>query len=127
MATAIDGNDITEGQDVKSLSREMTFETDTDNPALIGSTIDALTQDVCDTLTEERLRFRTVTLKIRYQGFITRSRSRSLSHFSGDATAARSLVRALFREVYDGRKIRLLGIRLSSFEKRDNRQVTLPL
>ncbi len=127
LAHGIDGSDIAVGQEVKSLSRETTFETDTDDPALIGSTMDALADSVCDNLEEEHLRFRTVTLKIRYQGFITRSRSRSLSHFTGDATAARSLGRTLFREVYDGRKIRLLGIRLSSFEKRDNRQVALPL
>lgn len=127
LARGIDMSDIVEGQEVKSLSREMTFETDTDDPAVIGSAIDALTKSVCEDLAAEHLRFRTVTLKIRYQGFITRSRSRSLSHFSGDTTKIRGLALALFRGIYDGRKIRLLGIRLSSFEKRDTGQVTLPL
>jgi len=127
LARGIDGSDIVEGREARSLSRETTFETDTDDLGVIASTIDALAQSVCDNLAEEHLWFRTITLKIRYQGFITRSKSRSQLHLSGDATVVRSLVHALFREVYDGRKIQLLGIRLSSFEKQDNGQVTLPL
>jgi DNA polymerase IV (DinB-like DNA polymerase) len=127
LARGIDGSDIVEGQEVKSISRETTFEMDTDELAVISSTIDALTQSVCDDLAEEQLRFRTITLKIRYQGFITRSKSRTLTHFSGDTTKVRALVHTLFREVFDGRKIRLLGIRLSSFEKRDTGQITLLL
>jgi DNA polymerase IV (DinB-like DNA polymerase) len=112
---------------MKSLSRETTFEADTEDPDTIASTIDALAQSVCDDLAGEHLRFRTITLKIRYQGFVTRSKSRSLSHFSGDTTRIKGLALALFREAWDGRKIRLLGIRLSSFEKRDTGQATLPL
>lgn len=127
LARGIDGSDIVEGQEMKSLSRETTFEADTDDLDLIASTIDALARSVCDDLTGEQLRFRTITIKIRYQGFITRSRSRSLSHFSGDTIKVRGLALALFREIYDGRKIRLLGIRLSSFEKRDTGQIPLPL
>jgi DNA polymerase IV (archaeal DinB-like DNA polymerase) len=127
LARGIDGSDIVEGQEMKSLSRETTFEADTDDLDLIASTIDALARSVGDDLTGEQLRFRTITIKIRYQGFITRSRSRSLSHFSGDTIKVRGLALALFREIYDGGKIRLLGIRLSSFEKRDTGQIPLPL
>jgi len=127
LARGMDAGGVVEGQEVKSLSRETTFETDTDDPEIIASTINALTKSVCENLTEECLRCRTITLKIRYQGFVTRSKSRSLPHFSHDTATVRSLVHALFGEVYDGRKIRLLGIRLSSFEKRGTGQVTLPL
>jgi DNA polymerase IV (archaeal DinB-like DNA polymerase) len=127
LARGIDGSDIIEGQEMKSLSRETTFEADTDDPALIASTLDTLARSVGEDLAGEQLRFRTITLKIRYQGFITRSRSRSLSHFSGDATKIPGLALALCRELYDGRKIRLLGVRLSSFGKRDTGQITLPL
>jgi DNA polymerase IV (DinB-like DNA polymerase) len=127
LARGIDGSDIMDGHEMKSLSRETTFEADTEDPDTLASTIDALAQSVCDDLAGEHLRFRTITLKIRYQGFVTRSKSRSLSHFSGDTTRIKGLALALFREAWDGRKIRLLGIRLSSFEKRDTGQATLPL
>jgi len=127
LAHGIDESGVIDDQEIKSISRETTFDADTDDVEVLVSTLDLLIRGVCENLAEEQLRFKTLTLKIRYPGFITRSRSRSLSHFSGDAAVARSLVHALFREEYDGRKIRLIGIRLSSFEKPDAAQATLPL
>jgi DNA polymerase IV (archaeal DinB-like DNA polymerase) len=126
LARGIENSDIVEGQEARSISRETTFENDTDDPDLLVSTIDALTRSVLENLAEEQLRFRTVTLKVRYTGFVTRSRSRSLPHYAGETAPVRSLVQALFREVYDGRKIRLIGVRLSSFEKQKTGQATLP-
>ncbi|MDD1686658.1 DNA polymerase IV [Methanoregula sp.] len=127
LACGNDDREIVDSHDVKSISRETTFDMDTDDPEVIISTLDLLASSVCDTLAEEQLRFKTLTLKIRYPGFITRNKSRSLSHYSRDPATVRSLVRILFREVYDGRKIRLIGIRLSSFEKTDALQATLCL
>jgi len=125
LAHGRDESGVVDGQEIKSISRETTFESDTDDVDVLVSTLDVLIRGVCGNLAEEQLRFKTLTLKIRYPRFITRSRSRSLSHFSGDAAVVRSLVHALFREEYDGRKIRLIGVRLSSFEKPDAAQATL--
>jgi len=127
LARGIDESRITDNQEIKSLSRETTFEEDTDEVATLVSTLDGLIRDVSDNLDEEQLRFRTITLKVRYQGFITRNRSRSLSHYSRGPGLIQSLVHTLFREEYDGRKVRLIGIRLSSFEKKDSSQATLPV
>jgi DNA polymerase IV (archaeal DinB-like DNA polymerase) len=127
LAHGRDESEVAEGQEIKSISRETTFDTDTDDADVLVSTLDVLIRDVCGNLAEERLRFKTFTLKIRYPGFVTRSRSRSLSHFSGDVAVVQLLAHTLFRDVYDGRKIRLIGIRLSSFEKKDTFQATLPV
>jgi len=125
LAQGIDSSEIEESREIKSISRETTFETDTDDPAVIIPVIKGLVDEVCSDLAAGQLRFRTVTLKIRYQGFITRNKSRSLVHFFGDPAKVRELAGTLFREVYDGRKIRLVGVRLSSFERPDTGQVTL--
>jgi DNA polymerase IV (archaeal DinB-like DNA polymerase) len=117
---------LSESQEMKSISRETTFESDTDDTAVIVSTLDTLVRSVSGTLSEDNLRARTLTLKIRYTGFITRNRSRSFIHFTNDPASILSLAHTLFREEYDGRKVRLVGIRLSSFEKRDASQATLP-
>jgi DNA polymerase IV (DinB-like DNA polymerase) len=114
-------------EEIKSISRETTFETDTDDIDVIVPTLDALVRDLSQALSEDKIRFRTITLKIRYTGFITRNRSRSLAHFTASQESILSLARTLFREEYDGRKIRLIGVRLSSFEKKDASQATLPL
>lgn len=126
LACGIDNSGVPEGSgETKSISRETTFESDTDDVEGIISTLDALVRSVSGTLSEENLRFRTLTLKIRYTGFITRNRSRSLTHFTNDPASILALAHTLFREEYDGRKIRLIGVRLSSFEKRDAFQATL--
>jgi DNA polymerase IV (DinB-like DNA polymerase) len=125
LARGIDGSGIVEQQDVKSISRETTFAADTDDMDAIGVTLDVLIRHISRNLAREHLRFRTLTLKIRYSGFVTQSRSRSLLHGSADPVVIRTLVRSLFRELYDGRKIRLIGIRLSGFEKPDPGQAAL--
>ncbi len=127
LAQGIDDTDVEEYGGVKSVSRETTFERDTDDAGVIVSTINDLAGGVHEGLVQERLRFRTVTVRVRYQGFVTRTKSCSLSHFSSDRAVLQSVAHTLFREMYDGRKIRLLGIRLSSFGKRDEQQMVLPL
>lgn len=119
-------DDMVEGQDgVKSVSRETTFPEDTKNEQVIAATIDALARDVCRNLADESLRCRTVTVKVRYTGFVTHTKARTLLHCTDDPTTVRSAAHSLLREIFDGRPIRLLGIRLSSFEKLDARQMVL--
>jgi DNA polymerase IV (DinB-like DNA polymerase) len=125
LASGTDSSQLEDYKGVRSLSRETTFESDTDDPDLLVASLDTLTASVHRNLSEETLRCRTVTVKIRYHGFVTRTKSRTLSHSTGSADQIRSCARALFQEVYDGRKVRLIGVRLSSFGKPDQRQMTL--
>ena len=126
-ALGIDRREVEEHGETRSISREITFETDTNDPGIITSTIDALAEDVFAGLIREDLSFRTMTVKVRYQGFITRTRARTLSHGSRKKEALKSGIRTLVKGMIDGRKIRLLGIRLSSLEKPDAGQRKLEL
>jgi DNA polymerase IV (DinB-like DNA polymerase) len=125
IAAGIDRSEVKEREGVKSVSRETTFEEDTDDEQLITATMDALSEEVCRNLSDESLHCRTVTVKVRYQGFVTRTKALTLPHYTGDPTAVRRCARSLLRDIFDGRKIRLLGIRLSSFDTCDARQMTL--
>ena len=87
--------------------------------------MDALAEDVCRNLSDESLHCRTVTVKVRYQDFITKTKARTLPHYTNDPATVRTSAHALLREIFDGRKIRLIGIRLSSFYTCDARQMTL--
>jgi len=128
LACGIDSSGVPEGSgETKSISRETTFETDSDDREHLLFVIDELVRCVGESLASEGLRFRTLTLKIRYSGFITQSRGRSFPHGTDNPAAMKSLAHALFREEYQGGTVRLIGIRLSSFEKRDASQATLPL
>jgi DNA polymerase IV (archaeal DinB-like DNA polymerase) len=125
LALGTDTSKLEEYNGIKSVSRETTFETDTGDPSLLMATLESLVAAVHQNLVGETLRCRTITLKIRYVGFITRTKSRTLSHYTGEADLIRSCSQALLRELLDGRKVRLIGVRLSSFEKPDRCQMTL--
>lgn len=125
LAQGIDGEGIGTPGDVKSISRETTFEADTSDPEILFGRLSALTSAAWQDLRHASLRCRTITVKIRYQGFITRTKSRTLSHFTQDPAPILASGRSLFSETFDGRPVRLLGIRLSGFERPDRCQTTL--
>jgi DNA polymerase IV (archaeal DinB-like DNA polymerase) len=125
LALGTDTSELGEYDGIKSVSRETTFDTDTDDPSLLIATMESLAVAVHQNLVGETLRCKTITLKIRYVGFITRTKSRTLSHYTGEADLIRTCSHDLLRELLDGRKVRLIGIRLSSFEKHDRCQMTL--
>lgn len=125
LARGIDDSVIEERDGTKSVSRERTFEHDTSDTQVILRTLDSLAREVQRSLSEEHLRFKTITVKVRYTGFITRTKARTLSHSTDDEGVIRACAHSLLRETLDDRKIRLLGLRLSSLEKRDARQTTL--
>jgi DNA polymerase IV (DinB-like DNA polymerase) len=125
IASGIERSEVKERDSVKSISRETTFAEDTGDEQLVTATIDALAEEVCRNLSEESLVCRTVTVKVRYQGFITKTKGRTLPHYTRNPDTLRSCARSLLYDIFDGRKIRLLGIRLSSFDTCDARQMTL--
>jgi DNA polymerase IV (archaeal DinB-like DNA polymerase) len=125
LALGNDTSELGECNGVRSVSRETTFDADTNDIVGIMARLDGLVTAVYRSLADECLRCKTVTVKIRYQGFVTRTKSRTLSHYTGEAETIRNCSLALIREMYDGKMVRLIGIRLSSFEKQDRCQMTL--
>src|ERR1700730_3690607 len=98
----------------KSISHNHTFGQDTDNSAELSSMLSHLSQKACKQLREAGLAARTLTLTLRYTGFDTYTRSKTLAEpmqLDADIYVA---FQNLFREHRDhARKIRLLGVSLS--------------
>ena len=126
-ARGIDRSEVEERTDTGSISREMTFDEDTDDPDLLARTMDILADEVYSGLVGEDLSFRTLTVKVRYQGFITRTRARTLSHYSRKKEVLLESAHSILREMMEDKKVRLIGIRLSSLDKPDTRQMRLGL
>lgn len=124
-AQGIDDSEVVAREGMKSVSREITFETDTDSVEELIHAMGTLSDDLHAELQDGNIRFRTITVKVRFPGFITKTKSRSLPHYVRDPAVLRSHAYSLFTELYDGGKIRLIGIRASSFEKMDECQTTL--
>ena len=100
----------------KSISRNHTFGEDTDDSAALAAMLSHLSQKVCKRLREAGLAARTLTLTIRYTGFDTHTRSKTLAEPTSLDTDIFAVVQNLFHQHRDPkRKIRLVGVSLSSF------------
>jgi len=109
----------------KSISHNHTFGEDTNDTDVLVSMLSHLSQKACKRLRESGLATRTVTLTIRYAGFDTYTRSKTLS----DPTLLDSDIFAVFQSLFRThrnmkRKIRLLGVALSGFSH-GNQQLDL--
>ncbi len=99
----------------KSISHNHTFGEDTDNVQGMESLLSHLSQKSCKRLREAGLSSRTLTLTIRYVGFDTHTRSKTLQEPVRLDNDIFAVFLDLFREHRDPkRKVRLLGVALSA-------------
>jgi len=98
----------------KSISHNHTFGEDTDDDAALSAMLSHLSQKACKRLREAGLATRTLTLTIRYTGFDTYTRSKTLTEPTQLDADIFAVFQNLFREHRNRRrKIRLLGVSLS--------------
>jgi len=98
----------------KSISHNHTFGEDTNDDEALHAMLSHLSQKACKRLREAGLATRTLTLTIRYTGFDTYTRAKTLSEPTRLDTDIFHVIQKLFAEHRDmKRKIRLLGVALS--------------
>lgn len=122
LARGIDDREVEEKGRIKSVGRERTFQEDTDDEAQLEAMVEKIAELVHRDLVEEGFLFRTLTLKVRYSTFETRTRAKTLRNFNSDLSKVKNLALQLF-DSFPKRKVRLLGIRLSNLKRRQ--KVTL--
>src|SRR5229473_827174 len=99
----------------KSISHNHTFGEDTDDVNEMATMLSHLSQKACKRLREAGLASRTLTLTIRYTGFDTYTRAKTLGEPTQLDADIFAIFQNLFREHRDHRrKIRLLGVSLSA-------------
>ncbi|MEM4389177.1 MAG: DNA polymerase IV [Candidatus Micrarchaeia archaeon] len=113
-ANGIDDSEVVEEWEVKSIGRERTFEKDTLDERVIRPAVEELCGDVAERVVQEGVFFKTVGVKVRFTGFHTVTRAKSLPHPSQSAEALRKTVQELLRPFLSGpNKIRLIGVRVT--------------
>ncbi|MFH1221608.1 MAG: DNA polymerase IV, partial [Candidatus Micrarchaeota archaeon] len=114
----MDDEPLIEHWEAKSIGREWTFERDASDEKLIYSTIDNLSQGVYKEFKGSFASFKTITVKIRFQGFETHTSQQTMKAPSSSIQAITETARALLEPfLKTGRKIRLIGVRISHLEK----------
>jgi DNA polymerase-4 len=113
----IDESPIVTHWEPKSMSRETTFQTDTDHWQTIAKTLAELIEDVAGNLKQDGYLCRTVTVKIRFDDFKTYTRAKTLDEFTGSADTIRRAAFEAFGRIELKKKVRLIGVRVGNLRK----------
>jgi len=111
--------EVQENYETKSIGGEHTFDRDTADWAEVDKQLLDLVDYVHKRLIEATMEFRTVTLKIRFTGFETYTRERTLKFPSTDSHTVLTTIQELATEFRGHpKKVRLVGVRLSGLAQR---------
>jgi DNA polymerase IV len=131
LARGQDDRPVDPGRDRKSCGEENTFAHDMSDGDEVRRTIVAHAEAVAARLRADRLRSRTVVLKLKLAQrkgpgkYPLLTRSRTLAEPTDDGAAISSAALSLWQEVAPGKRIRLIGVSASNLEPASAKQLTL--
>ncbi len=126
LARGIDDRSVVPEHTIKSVSNEYTFDEDVFDIDLITKTLIRLSEKVAYRMRKQGLRGRTIHLKLRYEGFETITRNKTIDHQTANTETIHKIINELFHTNYNrDRKVRLLGVGVSGFEQKSAQQLSL--
>ena len=118
IARGLEALPVEERPDPKSISVERTFERDVSEWTVVLETLDDVAHNVFLRARAQGAMFRTAGIKIRFEGFQTHLREKTLGSRVLDEAVLREVCRSLVREFEGrGRKVRLLGVRVTGLTR----------
>lgn len=128
-ANGIDRRPVTTHRESKSMSRETTFESDL-HPKGDRDRLGKVFTDLCVRVSEDLKRKdyvgRTVGIKLRFQDFQTVTRDLTLPEMTDEPAVIRRAATECLKRIRLDQRIRLLGVRVSSLEKKAAAAAPLP-
>ena len=103
----------------KSRSVESTFDRDLADLAEMESILRRQSERLAGALAKRETRGRTIAIKVRLDDFTTVTRARTIPEHTNDAETIARVAVELLRENRPARPVRLLGVRVASFEERE--------
>lgn len=118
-AHGIDDSPVIEQYEAKSLGHETTFAQDTRDQAMLTHTLMELCDEAMAEVSREGVRFRTITVRVRFDNFETHTSACTLSTaVNAGILLKQTALKLLFPYFKTKRLVRLIGIRVSRFERR---------
>lgn len=117
LAHGIDPREVVDDDGIKSVSHEHTFDQDTSDRDELEKVLLVLSEKTSRRLRRHELKGKTVTVKIRLQGFKTYTRARTLPEKTNFCDTIFRTAKDIFREFSPQQPVRLLGVRVSNFEE----------
>ncbi len=106
----------TERGAAKSRSSERTFDTDIEDLEELEAVLRRLAAELCEGLAQRGRRGRTIAIKVRLNDWTTVTRARSVEAPTHDVALVTDVALELLRAYAPPKPVRLLGVRLASFE-----------
>ena len=103
--------------EAKSISRETTFQKDIKDWQSIAKTLALLTREVVLEMQDSGYKARTVTIKIRFSDFETKTRAKTLTDYTDAEEEMRKAAFACLKRIDLNKRVRLIGVRASNLEK----------
>lgn len=126
LANGVDDRRVNPDAERKSLGKEITFSSDVADRERVEHTLLGLCEGVGRGLRRRGLAGRTIHLKLRWEGFETLTRQRTLDEAVATTERIWPVARDLFREADDpARRVRLIGVTLTGFDDPPVRQLGL--
>jgi DNA polymerase IV len=125
-----DDGPVTQERKVVSESRETTFDADIASLEQLEAVLAQLVTKLCDGLSGQGRRGRTIGIKVRLDDFSTHTRARTLPEAVGSADRVGPVALDLLRRFAPPRPVRLLGVRVAGLEAAqasDAEQLTLTI
>ena len=111
-----DETPVTVVHETKSQSTEITFDVDVGDRAELESHLGQLAEELCRRLRNRELRGRSIGIKVRLDDWTNVTRSHSVAEPTNDLSVVGPIALDLLRAYDPPRPVRLLGVRVASFE-----------
>ncbi|MDA4128757.1 MAG: DNA polymerase IV [Thaumarchaeota archaeon] len=124
-ANGLDADRVRE-RPIRSLGTERTLEEDTSDWKLIEDVIEGLSRELSERAEQMRIEFRKVGIKIRFRGFETHTREKSLPAPTQNYSIIQKEALALLNDFRSSeKKVRLLGVHVSGLRATKGAQVSI--
>ncbi len=112
-----DETPLTVVREAKSQSAETTFDVDVRDRAELEASLSGLAEELCRRLRSRDLEGRTIGIKVRLNDWTNATRAQTVAQPTNDPTVVGSVALDLLRAYDPPRPVRLLGVRVASFER----------
>ncbi|WP_099187646.1 DNA polymerase IV [Tepidibacter mesophilus] len=120
----IDNRPVQPNRETKSLGRETTFSSNTDEIEYLMHFLSLFSKDISYTLKKQDMLSKTITIKIKASDFSSHSRSKTIHHYTDSYDEIYSIACNLLKEINIQNDIRLIGLSVSNLSDNKIEQLT---
>lgn len=115
-ANGIDNRPVEWDTKAQSISEENTFSYDIDDIKFIHNKLEEYSQDVYNRIKNRGYKYKTITIKLKYNDFTIETRSYSLNYYTDSLVKLKEMSHYILDNKFNiNKKIRLLGLGVSNF------------